>query len=369
MSTPGNAINESTTGICGFTGTAFVGTAVTNHNVLLGASTSSTLTNVAPSATAGIPLVSNGSSSDPSFTTAVVAGGGTGRATLTAHGVLVGNGTTAITQLAAGSAGQVLQSGGAAADPAYSTATYPSTASSTGVILRANGTNWVATTATYPTTTTVNQILYSSSANVVGGITTANDGILITSNSGVPSFLANGTTGQVLTATTGSPPSWASPSAINSNGMWAVYTGGANVTGDNTYYQIIYDTLLFQTGTDITQDASGNFTVNTNGTYIFTVQYCIGGSVASNTLFVGQIGTGGVNRAPMIVDNPGTHFSTYGAFAAAVTYTNTFTIPMTSGDVITAAALVSGSVTKTTSLLGWNGIGNYGTTFEYVRVA
>lgn len=46
-----NSINESTTGICGFTGTAFVGTALTAHDVLVGGSTSSTITNVAPSST------------------------------------------------------------------------------------------------------------------------------------------------------------------------------------------------------------------------------------------------------------------------------------------------------------------------------
>lgn len=48
--------------------------------------------------------------------------------------------------------GKVLQGQGVGTTSAFSTATYPSTATSTGVILRADGTNWVATTATYPTT-------------------------------------------------------------------------------------------------------------------------------------------------------------------------------------------------------------------------
>jgi len=129
--------------------------------------------------------------------------GGTGAITLT--GVLTGNGTSAITANAVtqygvviagasnavgttsvGSAGQVLQSSGAGVNPAYSTATYPST-------------------------TTVSQILYSSSTNVVGGITTANNGVLVTNNTGVPSLLANsGTAGWVLTANSAAPPSWQS---------------------------------------------------------------------------------------------------------------------------------------------------------------
>jgi hypothetical protein len=83
------------------------------------------------------------------------------------------SGTLAVTLTAGymipggGSAGQVLQSAGASA-PTFSTATYPATATGTGTILRADGTNWVATTATYPTTITVNQVLYATATNVIG---------------------------------------------------------------------------------------------------------------------------------------------------------------------------------------------------------
>lgn len=65
-------------------------------------------------------------------------------ATYTAHGVLIGEGTSSIVALGAGTAGQVLQSGGAIADPSYSTATYPSTAGTNGNVLTSNGTNWVS---------------------------------------------------------------------------------------------------------------------------------------------------------------------------------------------------------------------------------
>ena len=152
MTTPANSINEATTGIVGFTGTAFTATAVTQHDVLLGGATSSTLTNVAPSATSGIPLVSTGAASDPSFTTAVVAGGGTGQVTLTNHGVLVGAGTSAITQLTVGTNGQVLI-GSTTADPAFATLS-----SSAGSISYTTGAhtlnldvlNWVTATTFSP---------------------------------------------------------------------------------------------------------------------------------------------------------------------------------------------------------------------------
>lgn len=105
MSTPSNSINESTTGITGFSGTAFPGTAVTQYNVQVGGSTSSTLSNVAPSSTSGVPLVSGGSSANPSFTTAVVAGGGTGVATMTTAYAPVCAGTTATGALQVASTG------------------------------------------------------------------------------------------------------------------------------------------------------------------------------------------------------------------------------------------------------------------------
>lgn len=148
---------------------AFTGNAVTQHDVIVGGA-SNALTSVAPSSTSGVPLISQGAASDPAFGTAVVAGGGTGAVTLTNHGVLLGQGTSAVVATATGSSGQVLQSGGASADPAYSTATYPATATGTGTILRADGTNWVATTATYPNTVTQANFLYGSATNVVSGL-------------------------------------------------------------------------------------------------------------------------------------------------------------------------------------------------------
>lgn len=67
-------------------------TGLTNHNVLVGAGTA-TITNVPPSATAGVPLISNGAAVDPSFGTAVVSGGGTGSTTFNINGVVISNTT------------------------------------------------------------------------------------------------------------------------------------------------------------------------------------------------------------------------------------------------------------------------------------
>jgi len=114
------------------------------------------------------------------------------------NGLLVTSNTGVPSILAGpGTTGQVLQSNAAAA-PSFSTASYPST-------------------------TTINQILYSSAANTVTGLATANDGVLITSHTGVPSLLANGTTGQVLTATTGAPPSWSTVNSFTPSSVINLY--------------------------------------------------------------------------------------------------------------------------------------------------
>lgn len=120
--------------------------------------------------------------------------------TVTQHGVVIGGASNAVSSTAVGSTGQVLQAN-TGADPTYSTATFPSTATGTGTILRADGTNWTATTATYPTTTTSQQLLYSSAANTIGGLTTGNSLLAATNSAGTLAMRAFSVNDQVFTST------------------------------------------------------------------------------------------------------------------------------------------------------------------------
>lgn len=189
----------------------------------------------------------------PSFPVSL-ANGGTGN-DLTANngGIFYSTASAGAILSGTATATQMLQSG-ASTTPAWSTTTWPATstanqilyssanntvaglatadsgvlvtsssgvpsilaAGTAGALLQAGTTNaW--TTTTYPSTNAVNTLLYASSANVMGALATADNGVLITSASGVPSWLADGTTGQVLTATTGSPPAWG---AAPASGAW-----------------------------------------------------------------------------------------------------------------------------------------------------
>lgn len=97
---------------------------LTNHGLLIGAGTSA-ITQLAPGSTAGVPLISAGAAADPAYGTALVVGGGTGRASATAYAVLCGgtSSTSAQQSIAGvGTSGQVLTSNGAGALPTFQAA-------------------------------------------------------------------------------------------------------------------------------------------------------------------------------------------------------------------------------------------------------
>lgn len=128
------------------------------------------------------------------------------------------------------STGNILQANNGAA-PSFSTATYPSIATSTGTILRANGTNWIASTATFADTYAASVLLYSNGTNTVTGLATGNNGLLVTSSSGVPSILAGpGTTGNIFQSNAAAAPSFSTatyPSTTTINQL--LYSSSANV--------------------------------------------------------------------------------------------------------------------------------------------
>jgi len=112
--------------------------------------------------------------------------GGTGDTTLTAHGVLLGEGTSAISATATGSAGQVLLSGGSSADPSYVTPT-----SGTGLSVTTN-----ATTLSYGLSITPLTQIDGNTSSVSGSTVTLTTG---SSNAnGTAAFAGNGTTTMTL---------------------------------------------------------------------------------------------------------------------------------------------------------------------------
>lgn len=110
------------TGVLTGNGTsAITANAVTQYGTVV-AGASNAVSSIAPSATTGVPYISQGAASNPVFGTAVVAGGGTGLTSATAYAVLCGGTTStgALQSIAGvGTSGQVLTSNGAGALPTF----------------------------------------------------------------------------------------------------------------------------------------------------------------------------------------------------------------------------------------------------------
>jgi len=94
-----------------------------------------------------------------------VPSGGTGVTSFTAYAPIVGGTTTtgSLQSITLGASGTIYQSNGVGVLPGF-------------------------TTATYPSTSTINQLLYSSANNTITGLATANSSVLVTDVTGIPSL-------------------------------------------------------------------------------------------------------------------------------------------------------------------------------------
>lgn len=145
-----------------------------------------------------------GSGSQVLSGTLPIANGGTNQAGAAVNGAVIYSTAAAYGYTAAGSSGQILRSAGAASP------------------------TW--TTETFPASTTINQILYSSAANVISGLATANTGALVTSSTGVPSITSGGTANRLL-RTNGTTVSFSQAAlATDVSGVLPVANGGTGLT-------------------------------------------------------------------------------------------------------------------------------------------
>lgn len=74
-------------------------------------------------------------------------------------------------------------------------------AAAAGTLLRGNGTNYVASTATIPDTCAVSRVVYASATDTLACLATANSGLLNTDSGGIPSITAAPTISGIFTTT------------------------------------------------------------------------------------------------------------------------------------------------------------------------
>jgi len=153
-----------------------------------------------------------------------------------------------------------------------------------GTLAQSNGSIYTFTTATYPSTTTANQLLYSSATNTVGGLATANSATLVTNASGVPSWTSSMTNGQVLIGSTGATPV---PATITGTLGITVTNGAGTITisgggGGYTWTEV--------TGTSQTMAANNGYITNNPALVTLTLPTT---AALGTTLSIAGKGAGG----------------------------------------------------------------------------
>lgn len=219
-------------------------------------------------------------------------------ATYTLDGVLYGNGTSSIGATAAGSSGQLLQSaGGAGSPPAWTTATFPTTAGTAGKILRSDGTNFVDSTATYPNTVTAGDLLLATASNVIGSLADVAVGQLLASGGvGVaPAYTASPSVTGNMTAATGFVATTAG-AGITLNSGTASGTTTATLNGRSG--QITITTPTINAGSTFT------FTITNSSVTASTTQilYGLTGGTTGSAITIQSV-TNSANTSAVVVQN------------------------------------------------------------------
>lgn len=296
---------------------------LTSQGVLVGAGTSTVVSTTA--GTAGQLLQSGGTLSPPSWLTTVpVANGGTGANTLTAHGVLVGEGTSSVAVTSAGTAGQILTSNGASADPTFQT------------VVGTGSVTSVATTAPLAggTITTTGTITCATCVTAASALSA--NGVVIGAGLQAAAVTAVGTAGQVLTSNgAGMAPTFQSTGA------------GLGDVSSNTATSVVNEIALFA-------DTTGKLIKRSTGTGLAGLTSGVLGAVTTSAGVAGNIsdetGTG-----PMVFGTSPTLVTpTLGVATATTVNKLTITAPAT-GSTLTipdGVTLTGPSASGTVATLG-----------------
>lgn len=340
----------------------------TNHNVQVG-NASGTLTSVAPSATSGVPLISQGAAADPAFGTAVVAGGGTGDTSFTAYAVICG-GTTSTNPLQSiagvGTSGQLLTSNGAGALPTFQNAAASSisitgntggaltgnsftfSGGTTGLSFGGAGTTETLTFAGITANAGVVSLGTDSTDNAINIGTAASAGRTITigNATGTSSVAINCGTGGVTVGTSATAHT-TTVGSTNSTSATTIQSGSGalNVTSTN-------GALTINSGTGalgISTDASATTVSFATGGAVKTVTL---GSINSTSATTVQSGSGALNVTSTngaLTINSGT-----GALGISTDASAT-TVSFATGGAVKTVTLGSTNTTSSTAIKSGSG--------------
>jgi hypothetical protein len=154
-------------------------------------------------------------------------------------------------------------------------------------------------TATWPATTTINRILFSSANNTVSEITAANNGVLVSGATGVPSMLAGpGTSGNMLQSNAAAAPSYSDatyPTTIVPNEI--LYSSSSDtVTGLATVNQAALTTSATGVPTYAQMDGDGELLIGSTAGAPVAATLTAGSGISitngSNSITIAASGSG-----------------------------------------------------------------------------
>lgn len=356
--TPATALLQATSLTLGWTGQLAVargGTAlasITAHNLIIG-NDAGTPALLAPSATSGIPLVSQGAAADPAYGTAVVAGGGTGNTTFTAYSVICA-GTTATGAFqnvsGLGTSGFVLTSNGAGLLPTWQAAPGGTPAAltktdDTNVTLTLGGTPATALLQATSLTLGWTGQLGLTRGGTAASLTASNGGIVYSTATALAILAGTATAGQILRSGASTTPSWSTatyPATAGTSGNFlrsdgtnfvssglasAYYTGTPTGTLTNSYNTATYPTQVTDTASAY---SGGTYTVPTTGIYTIMASFSVTGTITAGNptgIMIAKNGTGICSQTGRAAVNGGN-----GSFTSSTGITG---VSLTAGDLIT----------------------------------
>jgi hypothetical protein len=191
--------------------------------------------------------------------------------------------------------------------------------------------------------TTANQLLYSSSTSVIAGLATANNGTLVTDGSGVPSISST-----LPTAVQGNITSVGNlgnqTNTTRSCVVTDLSTNSTNSWGDGGTYTVIFDNVISDQNSNY-NSSTGIFTAPVTGKYLFTAGVALsnnGGLTSSaQLLLTSTLHLFQLDAAAFVTSDPNSYISLAGACIANMTATNTAQVQIIGS---TAAGTKSGTI-------------------------
>lgn len=346
LTTPNIGVATATS-VNGLTITASTGTLTITNAKTVSFPHTITLTSSGDSSVITFPNATANALTDNAAVT--VAQGGTGAGTFTIHGLLTGQTTGAFHAMAAGTANQFVQSGGASADPVWSAYTLPATVAANQALYATGTTAVTAGTLPIAAGGTANTTA-PAAFNALSPLTTAGD-TLYGGTAGAGTRLAAGTATQVLHS--GTTPAWgAVVLTTDVSGALPIANGGTA----NTTAAAGFDALAPTTtqGDLILRGASSNarLAVGTNGQCLTSN----GTTAVWGSCSTGSITGSGLVATQVAVASSSSAITSYSGFTSDgsgnVTMASATIVSAVAGQVALGQGTAAGAPTNAVGLSG-----------------